>query len=221
MKTSDLIDILAADAEARPVRRLASPLVRSLRWLLLPAFVFALLVLAHGARLDLARQLSNSSYLVGIAASLLTAVLAAIASFELDVPDGSPRWALLPVPALVVWVATVGHTCLSPWVTIVPGGTQIGEAARCFATVLLTSVPLSVGMFVMLRRGGPLRVTTVTLTGSLAVAAMSATAVSVFHELDASAMVLMWNFGTAACIVVLGAYFGPGVLIERRWRPIA
>ena len=30
MKTSDLIDILAADAEARPVRRLASPLVRSL-----------------------------------------------------------------------------------------------------------------------------------------------------------------------------------------------
>ncbi|MEP7056588.1 MAG: DUF1109 domain-containing protein [Caldimonas sp.] len=219
MKTSDLIEILVADA--KPVRRLASPLVRSLRWLLLPAFVFALLALAHGVRPDLARQLGNPGYLAGIAASLLTAVLAAVASFKLDVPDGSPRWALLPVPALIVWVASIGHGCLSPWVAIAPAGVQIGEAARCFATVLMTSVPLSLGMFAMLRRGGPLRVTTVTLTGSLAVAAMSAAAVSVFHELDASAMVLIWNFGTAACIVALGAYFGRGVLIEKRWRPIA
>ncbi|MEO8921236.1 MAG: DUF1109 domain-containing protein [Caldimonas sp.] len=219
MKTSDLIEILVADA--KPVRRLAPPLVRSLRWLLLPAFVFALLALAHGVRPDLARQLGNPSYLAGIAASLLTAVLAAIASFKLDVPDGSPRWALLPVPALVVWVASIGHGCLSPWVAIVPGSIQVGEAARCFATVLLTSVPLCLGMFVMLRRGGPLKVTTVTLTGSLAVAAMSATAVSLLHELDASAMVLMWNFGTAACVVALGGHFGRAVLVGDAWRPSA
>jgi hypothetical protein len=164
----------------------------------------------------LAVQLRNPSFVVGITASVLTAVLAAVASFQLDVPGTSRHWSLLPVPALIVWVATIGHGCLSPWVSVSPAGVQIGEAARCFATVLVTSEPLSVVMFAMLRRGGPLGVTRVTLTGSLAVAALSATAVSVFHELEASAMVLMWNFGTAAAVVAIASYFGRGVLAQNR-----
>ncbi len=34
--------------------------------------------------------------------------------------------------------------------------------------------------------------------GSLAVAAITATALSLFHVIDATAMILMWNVGTAA-----------------------
>jgi hypothetical protein len=220
MKTSELIEILAADA--KPVRPLAPPPARALLWMLVPVFVFALLALAHGVRPDLAAQLRNPTFLVGITAALLTAVLAAVASFQLDVPGTSRHWSLLPVPALIVWVATIGHGCLSPWVSVSPAGIQLGEAARCFSTVLLTSVPLSVVLFAMLRRGGPLGVTRITLMGSLAVAALSATAVSVFHELEASAMVLMWNLGTAAAIVAIGSYFGRGLLAEKSvWTPSA
>jgi len=61
---------------------------------------------------------------------------------------------------------------------------------------------------VMLRYAAPLRPMSVTLTGSLAVAAITATALSLFHDLDATVMILTWNLGTAALFVGLGAALG-------------
>lgn len=84
----------------------------------------------------------------------------------------------------------------------------MGEAARCFATLIVTSLPLSLGLFVMLRHAAWLRPTAVTLTGGLAVAAMTATALSLFHDLDATIMVLIWNLGIAAMIVGIGYVLG-------------
>jgi hypothetical protein len=129
----------------------------------------------------------------------------------LNLPDRSRHWALLPLPALALWVAGVGQACLTQWVAIGPEGMQLGESARCLATVLLTSLPLSLALFAMLRRGSLLHGGALTLTASLAVAAMSATAMSLFHRLDASVMVLIWNLGVAALIVAAGSWLG------RRW----
>lgn len=216
IETTELIDALVADA--RPVKRLATPSLRAARWLLLPALIFGLLALAHGVRPDLAQQLQQPDFVVGMVASLLTGVLAALASFQLDLPDRSHAWALLPVPTLLLWVGTIGHGCLTNWVDIVPGGMQIGETARCFATVLLTSLPLSVVMFTMLRHAARLGAASrATLPGSVAVAAMSASAMMLFHRLDASAMVLVWNLGVAAVIVALGAPFGRRLAALQHW----
>jgi hypothetical protein len=209
ISTNDLIDALVADARA--VRRLAPPSLRAMAWLTLPALVFALLALAHGVRPDLAERLAEPRFIVGLAATLLTGVLAAAAAFMLNLPDRSRHWALLPLPALALWVAGVGQACLTQWVAIGPEGMQLGESARCLATVLLTSLPLSLALFAMLRRGSLLHGGALTLTASLAVAAMSATAMSLFHRLDASVMVLIWNLGVAALIVAAGGWLG------RRW----
>lgn len=211
--TSELIDALVADA--RPVRRLAAPWQRTARWLLLPLLIFGLLALAHGVRPDLTQRLQQPEFVLGLVASLSTGVLAALAAFQLDLPDRSRSWALLPVPTLVLWVGTIGHGCLTNWIDIGPDGMQLGETARCFATLLLTSLPLSLVMFAMLRHAAWLRPNTVTLTGSVAVAAMSATAMALFHRLDASAMVLVWNLGIAALIVVLGSTLGSRLLLVR------
>jgi hypothetical protein len=211
IKTSDLIEALVADA--RPVRRLRPPVLRAALWLLLPALIFGLLAAGHGMRPDLVQRLEQPDFVVATAAALLTGVLAAIASFMLNLPDRSRRWALLPVPALLVWMSTLGYGCLVNWVSIGPDGIQLGETARCFATVLLTSLPLSLAMFAMLRHGALLSKSTLSLTGSLAVAAMSATAMSLFHSLDATVMILVWNLGTAALIVALGRLLGPGWLL--------
>ena len=115
---------------------------------------------------------------------------------------------LLPAPALVLWLSTIGYQCLTNWVSLEPNGIHLGETAQCFATLVLTSLPLSLAMLVMLRYAAPLRPIAVTLTGSLAVAAISATALSLFHELDATVMILMWNLGTAALFVGLGGALG-------------
>ena len=206
IKTSDLIEALVADA--RPVRRLRAPALRAALWLLLPALIFGLLVAAHGVRPDLAPQLDQPDFVVGMAASLLTGVLAAVASFMLNLPDRSRGWALLPVPTLVLWLATIGYGCLTRWVDMGPDGMQLGASARCFATVILTSLPLSLAMFIMLRHGSLLRPSTVTLTGSLAIAAITASAMTLFHPLDATVMILIWNLGTAALIVGAGSWWG-------------
>lgn len=204
--TPELIEQLAH--RAKPVRRLRPPLVRAAFWLVLAALVFGLLAVAHGTRTDLALQLARPEFALGLGASLLTGVLAAVAAFFLSLPDRSRAWGLLPVPTLFLWISTVSYGCLTHWVDMGPDGVRMGEAARCFATLLVTSLPLSLGLIVMLRHAAWLRPTAVTLTGGLAVAAMAATALSLFHNLDATVMVLVWNLGVAAIIVGAGYVFG-------------
>jgi len=77
-------------------------------------------------------------------------ILAAIASFLVSLPDRSRGWLLLPLPALVVWLSTIGYGCLTDWVDVDAGSLRIGEAARCLHSGA-HSVPLSLLMFVMLR----------------------------------------------------------------------
>jgi len=204
--TPDLIESLARGMT--PVRRLRPPLMRSLGWLLLAAIVVGLLAVSQGARSDLSQRLQQSEFVVGLAGSILTGACAAIAAFMLSLPDRSRLWLLLPVPALSLWLSTIGYQCLTDWVTVDANGMRLGETARCLATLVLTGLPLSLAMLVMLRAAAPLRPTGATVTGSLAVAAITATALSLFHDLDATVMILVWNLGTAAIMVGLGNLFG-------------
>ena len=204
--TPDLIESLARGMT--PVRRLRPPLVRALGWLLLAAVVVCLLAVSQGIRPDLPQRLRQGEFVVGLAGSLLTGACAAIAAFMLSLPDRSRLWLLLPGPALGVWLSTIGYQCLTDWVTVGANGMRLGETARCLATLVLTGLPLSLALLVMLRAAAPLRPTGATVTGSLAVAAMTATALSLCHDLDATVMILFWNLGTAAIMVGLGNLFG-------------
>lgn len=215
--TPDLINLLAANAP--PVRRLRPPAARAAAWLIFAAFMLALLAIGHGVRPDLLERLQEPVFIVGVGASLLTGILAAIASFMASLPDRSRLWLLLPMPALGVWVSTIGYGCLTNWISIGPDGVLPGETARCFATLVLTSLPLSLAMLVMLRHAAPLRPRAITMIGSLAVAAITATALSLFHSLDATVMILVWNLGAAALIVGLGGTVGRRILSWAAPRP--
>lgn len=81
----------------------------------------------------------------------------------------------------------------------------MGDTARCFATVILTGLPLWLLMLLMLRRSGAVRRVLPVLAGSLAVAAAAAVAMDLLHVLNASVMVLLWNFGTGAAIVLVSS----------------
>lgn len=204
--TANLIEALVDSAT--PVRRLRPPMLRAVLWLSLAAAVLALLCVAHGVRPDISVRLQQPVFVVSMIGALATAILAALASFKLSLPDGSRWWLLLPSPALAVWVSTIGYGCLTDWVSMSPDGVRMGEAIRCFATLLLTSVPLSIAMLVMLRHAALLRPTAVSTVGGLAVAAMTSFALSLIHDLDATIMVLIWNLGVAALIAGLASAFG-------------
>jgi len=210
MDTPDLIAILAADA--RPVRAIHPPLVRTAGWLALATGILLLLVVEHGLRPDLAEQLRKPSFLLGGIASAATGGLAAVGCLLGSLPDRSRRWLLLPLPTLLVWVSTIGYGCLTDWVSVDAGALRMGEAARCFATVFAVSVPLSIAMFAMLRHVARLCPKLVTMTAGLAVAAMTSTALSLLHQIDATVMILAWNLGVAALLVALEGVLGRRVL---------
>jgi hypothetical protein len=204
-QTSDLIESLVVDAT--PVRPLSAPAKRAAGWLLFAALVLMLVGVAHGVRPDLTLKLQQPVFVTGVAAAALTGILAAVASFVASVPGRSLRWLLLPLPALAAWVSTIGYGCLTNWVEIGPDGMSLGETARCFATLGLTGIPLSLALLIMLRHIARLAPAPVVMTGSLAVAALTAVALSLFHPLDATIMVLVWNFGVATILLLISARY--------------
>lgn len=208
--TSGLIERLVADGG--PVRRAHAPVPRAALWLLLAAVVIGLLALLHGLRSDFSARLRDPAFCASFAAAVLTGALAAVAAMLVSLPDRSRLWLLLPLPAAVVWVGGIGYGCLAHWVPFDPAGVQRRELLRCAGTLLACSVPLSAVMFWLLRHTARLRPTPSLLAGALAVAALSAAALSLLHEFDASLMILAWNLGVALLVVAIDALVGRHVL---------
>lgn len=205
--TSGLIDALTRNLS--PVRRQRHPVLRATAFVLLAAFVVAMLAVARGWRSDLSDMLMEPRFGLALAGSLLTGILGTVAAFYASQPGRNRSWLALPIPPLVLWLSTVGYQCLSNWVVMDPAGMRLGETAECFATLALTSLPLSLALFLMLRHFAWLNARVVTLAGSLAVAGFTSTALALFHPLDASAMILLFNFGVAVAFVCLGPLLRP------------
>lgn len=209
-QTTDLIETLVADAT--PVRPLRPPLLRALAWLAAAAALIALLAIGHGLRGDLMIRLDRPLFVAGMAGAAMTGILAAVSAFMLSLPDRARGWIWLPIPAAAGWLASVGVGCLTDWVRLDAENFQWGDAASCFALLLVASVPLSALLFWMLRHSARLRPTPAILAGALAVAALSACALSLLHVFEASAMILLWNFGAAAVVMGADAAIGRRIL---------
>jgi hypothetical protein len=195
-----LIRGLAADLT--PVRRVASPLLRTMFWLGMVAI--ATLVLAAFADVTaIERRLTAAPDMwLAVMGSTLTAALATMAAFQLSVPDGKTTWALLPIPGALLWVSASGLGCLRTW--LVPGthDASLAEAKDCFVFIVGLSVPLSAVLILMLRRGYSLRPNLMGVMGGLAVAAASATLLNFFHPFDAAATDLSVH-AVAVAVVIL------------------
>lgn len=182
-------------------------MLRALAWLAIAAGLVVLLGALAGVRPDLGTRLQQPAFLLQISASLVTGIAAAVAAFHISLPDRSWRWLALPAPSVSVWIAAIGYGCLTAWIALTPDGIGVGPTLRCFATVVLTSFPLSLLLLIMLRHAGHIRPIATAAAGGLAVAAVAATALSILHDLDATILVLLWNFG-ALVFFVGGATLG-------------
>ena len=198
-----LIGALAANL--RPIRRLPSPAVRTFFWLVLVGALGAALAM-FGDVAAMWRRMSASPDM-GLAAlgSVATAALAALAAFELGLPDRSRAWALLPLPAAALWVAASGLGCLRAY--LLPGThiATIGETRDCLLFIVGLSVPLSAALIFMLRRAYSLSPTLTAAMAGLASAAAAATLLNFFHPFDAAAADLAVH-AVAVAFVVTAAW---------------
>jgi hypothetical protein len=206
MNTDELIGRLATDL--RPVQRLAPPLLRAARWIGFAIALVGACVVLFGPRHDLMDRLARPHEVAQLVFALGTGVLAAIAAFQLSLPDRSARWALLPLPAAGAWVGTLGLGCMADVAREGPQALVLGTSWGCFRFIILMGVPLSLSLVWMLRHAGPIRPMPVAVLGGLAGAAIASVGLSLFHHLDAAVMVLAWHGGTTLLVVL--AFLGIG-----------
>lgn len=204
--TQELIRQLASDA--RSVRRLRAPLLLAGLWVALASIFLTIVAAAIGVRPDLDAKLQDPVFLTEVISAALTGILAAIAAFHVALPDRSARWVLLPVPTLLLWLSTIGYGCLTNWIGPDPSSLAASISIKCLLTIVLGSAPLAVVLFFMLRHARFVRTTATAGVAAVAVAGLTVSALRTFHELDATAMVLIWNVGATAAITLVGALFG-------------
>jgi hypothetical protein len=202
MKTDQMIDNLAA--ELAPVRVLRPPPARALLWLGVVGAVSAALILRFTQWGAILPRLQTPRVALETAATALTAITATIAAFELSIPDRSPRWAWLPVPTLLLWLAASGLGCLSNGLGTQGAEGPMGESPHCFIFITGASVPLAIGLFWMLRRARPLNSLPVAATGTLGVAATAAFVLQFFHPFDVTVIDLALHLAAIGLVVLIG-----------------
>jgi hypothetical protein len=207
--TETLIEKLVADAS--PVRRLRPPPIRAALWLAAAGAAIALAVILFADIGTFLRRASDAKLAVELIATLATGIAAVCAAFELSLPDRSPRWILVPLPPLAVWIAASGYSCYRHWLSFGPTGWEIGESANCFAFILAAGIPLSLSLVVLLRRAATLAPIPTALAGGVGAAAIAAFALQFFHTFDVTFMDLGVHL-VAVTIVVLAMAVAEGFL---------
>jgi hypothetical protein len=206
----ELIRGLAADLV--PVRRLAPPSLRALGWLSVVVAVAIGLATVANVSATWHRLAAAPDMWLAVAGSAATAVLAAIAAFELSLPDARRTWALLPLPAALLWILASGVGCLRAW--FVPGthAADMSEARDCLLFIVGLSVPLSALLIMMLRRACSLQPGLTAAIAGLAAAAAAATLLNFFHPFDAAATDLVVHAGAVALVIVVNRAFSGRLL---------
>src|SRR5688572_428586 len=170
-------------------------MLRALSWLGAAALLGAALT-AFGSRPSIAQGAAGGALTwLALAAATITAGAAALTAFRLSLPERSSAWALLPLPALIVWAVGSGLGC----------GATLGEAAECLCFLLLLSVPLSALMLVMLRRARPLRPRLALALGGLASAGAAAVLLSIVHPHPSTGLDLAAHAVALGVIVAFNA----------------
>lgn len=203
--TEQLIATLAEGLQ--PVQPLRKPWLRAALWSGFATLVIALVAAIGGSRADLAHALTELTFLCPLAGSWLTGVTAAIAVFQVSLPDRSPRWLWLPVLPVLLWGTGFAYTCFVNWHDI-PGSLLLLPESDCLMTILATSAALIAGLLPMLRRVKTLRPGLTAWLGCLAVAGFADTAHLLVHTEQDSLLALTVNLVPGVVLVVLGGLAG-------------
>jgi hypothetical protein len=218
MIPSDLDDRLvrALGADLTPVHRLASPGLRLLMWIaILGAVALALAMVSDvGAMIRRLMAAPDMMWLAAIG-SMLTAVLAAAAAFELSLPDRKATWALLPLPAFLLWIGASGMGCLRAWALPEAYPMPPVHTEACLIFIVGVSLPLSLLLIVMLRRGFPLRPNLTAIIGGLACASAAATLLNFIHPYDAAATDLAVHAFAVVIVILVNTIFGGRILVRK------
>jgi hypothetical protein len=217
MVGSDANDRLvqALGADLTPVRRLAAPALRVLLWLAIVGAVALALMIVSDVGAMIRRLMAAPDMWLAAMASMLTAVLAAAAAFQLSLPDRKAAWALLPLPAVLLWIGASGMGCLRARPVAEAYPMPPDQPEHCLIFILGLSLPLSLLLIAMLRRGFSLRPNLTAIIGGLACASAAATLLNFIHPYDAAATDLAVHAFAVAIVILANTLFAGRILVSK------
>jgi len=207
--------IRSLSADLTPVRRLSPPAYRALGWLAAVGVIAVGLAAGTDVVATLCRITAAPDLCLAVAGSTLTAVLAAVAAFQLAVPDRRWTWALLPLPAAALWIGASGAGCLRSWLVPSTSVPTSGETEACLIFIFGLSIPLSILLLAMLRRGYSLQPNLAAAVAGLAAAAAAATLLNFFHPYDAAATDLAVHAIAVAGVILANQMLGGRILAAK------
>jgi len=210
MRTEDLVSQLAQGL--KPVRRLPSPLAMLGLWCLFCAGIIAAALLVSGLRSNFVARLLDGFDLYQLMSAAMVALTAGYAAFQLALPDRDQRWALLPVPAVVGWLAIMGWGCLADFARFGSAALTLTTSYPCLYFIIGLGVPMTAAIVFLTRHAALLRPTPVAALGGLSAAAFASLGLSLVHELNAAVMVLVWHGLAVLVVAVIGAMTGPALM---------
>jgi hypothetical protein len=211
---SDTETLIAQLAERlEPVQPLRKPGVRAMLWTGFATVVIALLGICFGARADVVHALHEAKFVMPLLGSWLTGLTAAIAAFEVSLPDRPRRWLLLPVAPVLLWSSGFAYGCLADWIEIPAGADIAAGSTQCIGTILLVSAALLVVLLPMLRRVKTFRPGLTAWLGCLAVSGFADTAHLLVDTEQASLLALAINLVPALILVPLAGVLGRRIVV--------
>ena len=202
---TQLIDRLVANCEQ--VKLLQPPLVRAGLWIVFSGGFVLVATLSHGTRSGMTDHFARPDVMLPFVGALLTGVLATVATFYVSLP-GRPRgWRLLPLPALMLWLASLGWGILSDWKRLGSAGLAVSQSFHCFQAILITSLALGSILLLLVRHARLGHPRTTALLSSLSTSALASAGVTLVHDLDTALMVLIWHVGTVG-LLTLASWLG-------------
>jgi hypothetical protein len=177
--TDKLIDELSRDA--KPVKPLASPLLRAAA--LLAAIITAMTAYAAfgGHVSETIAQLSNTGFALELVGALTAGIGAIVAAVMLSIPGRSQAWAYLPAPGMILWLVGGGLECYR----------QVGElgyvpvsmfaSSDCFIFIMTVGLPTAAATYIFLRRHLTVDTVRVTAMATLGAALLAATLLQFVH----------------------------------------
>ena len=216
METEKLIQQLAD--RVTPVAPLRSPWIRTAGWFALAISCIAIAVVVMAPRSDLMVKLGDPRFVIEQIAALATGLTAAVAAFATTIPGRSRRFLLLPVLPLAIWLGSIGQGCLESWVHSGPEGLRLQPDWACVPAIAVIGLVPAVAIAIMLRRGAPLIPSVTVALGGLAAAGLADFGLRLSHNVDASLMVLVWQFGAVVLLTILAGWAGRYIL---SWRSVA
>lgn len=214
LRTDELIGILVS--QMRPVRPLRPPARRVAAWVALSLPWLALVVFIMGRRPDLHARLVDGRWLTELAAAAATAITAAHAALSAGIPGRGRRWErFVPLAFMALWLGLLGRGCIVTSRIHGAAGFVLRSDWHCLPAVVAVGFVPGLIIARMILRGVPLAPTSTAALGALATAAMGDLGLQLFHQVDSSLMVLIWQGGAVIGLTLLGASLGPRLL---RWR---